>query len=181
MRFHELAVAGAWRIETDVLGDDRGPFYRAWCASEFGAHGLPDTLRQVSVSGNVRRGTLRGMHYRAIGDQEYKCVRCIRGAVYDVILDLRPESSTYLGWAAVHLTADRHTAVCIPPGCAHGFLTLADESDLLYMMSVAYRPHAESGVRWNDSAFGIAWPERPIVISTRDAFYPDYKDHGTAT
>lgn len=181
MRFHELSVVGAWRIDTDVLGDARGPFSRVWCAAEFGRRGLPASLSQASISGNVRRATLRGMHYRSATDDEYKLVRCIRGAVYDVVLDLRPESPTYLRWDSVQLSADNRTAICIPPGCAHGFLTLADESDLLYMMSVAYRPNAESGVRWDDPAFGIAWPEQPAVISPRDASYPDHDASGRPT
>lgn len=174
MRFHELSVVGAWRIDTDVLADERGAFCRVWCAAEFGGHGLPETISQASLSGNRRRGTLRGMHHRPAADGEYKLVRCIRGAVHDVILDLRPESPSYLRWDAVRLSADNHTAVCIPPGCAHGFLTLADDSDLLYMMSVAYRPNAESGVRWDDPAFAIEWPDHPTVIASRDASYPDY-------
>lgn len=181
MRFHELSVVGAWRIDTDVLGDARGPFSRIWCAAEFGQRGLPASLSQASISGNVRRATLRGMHYRSATDDEYKLVRCIRGAVYDVVLDLRPESPTYLHWDSVQLSAENRTAICIPPGCAHGFLTLSDESDLLYMMSVAYRPNAESGVRWDDPAFGIAWPEQPAVISPRDASYPDHDASGRPT
>lgn len=177
MRFHELSVVGAWRIDTDVLDDPRGSFCRAWCAGEFGEHGLPASISQASLSGNRRRGTLRGMHYRPTADGEYKLVRCIRGAVHDVILDLRPTSPTYLRWDAVRLTMENHTAVCIPPGCAHGFLTLADDSDLLYMMTVAYRPNAEIGVRWDDPAFGIGWPDRPAVIADRDASYADYVIH----
>ena len=174
MRFHELSVDGAWRIDTDAHEDTRGSFCRAWCSGEFGEHGLPASMSQANLSTNRYRGTLRGMHYRAVADGEYKLVRCIRGAVHDVVLDLRPQSPTYLRWDAVRLSAENRTAVCIPPGCAHGFLTLADDSELLYMMSVAYRPHAESGVRWDDPAFGIDWPHHPAVIASRDASYPDY-------
>jgi dTDP-4-dehydrorhamnose 3,5-epimerase len=179
MRFRELSVVGAWQIDTDVLDDSRGFFCRAWCAAEFAEHGLPGNISQASLSGNRRRGTLRGMHFRPAADGEYKMVRCIRGSVHDVILDLRPESPSYLRWDAVRLSADNHAAVCIPPGCAHGFLTLAEESDLLYMMSVPYRSNAESGVRWNDPAFRIDWPETPAVIAGRDASYPDYVFSGS--
>ncbi len=179
MRFHELSVGGAWRIDTDVHDDERGSFCRLWCSVEFGKHGLPDSMSQANLSTNRCRGTLRGMHYRAVADGEYKLVRCIRGAVHDVVLDLRPESPTYLRWDAVRLSAENRQAVCIPPGCAHGFLTLDDDSDLLYMMSVAYRPNAESGVRWDDRAFGIEWPDQPAMIASRDASYADYVAHGS--
>jgi dTDP-4-dehydrorhamnose 3,5-epimerase len=179
MRFHELSVFGAWRVDTDTLEDPRGFFCRAWCAAEFAEHGLPGTISQANLSGNRQRGTLRGLHFRPATDGEYKLVRCVRGAVYDVILDLRPESPTYLRWDSVRLSADNRTAVCIPPGCAHGFLTLADGSDLFYVMSAPYRPNAESGVRWNDPVFGIDWPETPAVIADRDASYPDYVVSGS--
>jgi len=174
MRFRELAVAGARLVETDLLGDGRGTFCRAWCAEEFLRAGLPGTVSQASLSGNRLRGTLRGVHFRPAEAAEYKLVRCIRGAVYDVVLDLRPGSPTYLAWDAVTLTADARNAVCIPPGCGHGFLTLEDDSELLYMMSAPYVAGAERGVRWNDPAFGIAWPNPPGVISDRDASYADF-------
>jgi len=174
MRFRELQVAGAMLVETDVLGDGRGPFCRVWCGDEFQRAGLPAGLSQASISGNVRKGTLRGMHYRPVADGEYKLVRCIRGSVHDVVLDLRPHSPTFLAWDALTLSAANRNALCIPPGCAHGFLTLEDDADLLYMMSVPYRPGAERGVRWNDPAFGIVWPAAPEVIADRDASYADY-------
>ncbi|MFM7242920.1 MAG: dTDP-4-dehydrorhamnose 3,5-epimerase family protein [Planctomycetaceae bacterium] len=174
MQFREMRVAGARLVETTAIGDDRGTFCRIWCAEEFLHAGLPATLSQASLSGNVRRGTLRGMHYRPADEGEYKLVRCIRGSVFDVVLDLRPDSPTWLRWDAVILSATDRNALCIPPGCAHGFLTLEDDTDLLYMMSVPYRPGAERGVRWNDPAFGILWPSTPDVIAARDASYPDH-------
>lgn len=174
MRFRELAVEGARLVESDVLGDDRGQFFRGWCGAEFQRAGLPQTLSQASISETIHRRTLRGMHYRPAVDAEYKLVRCIRGAVHDVVLDLRPASPTFMAWDAVALSAVNRKAICIPPGCAHGFLTLEDDCHLLYMMSVPYVPGAERGVRWNDPAFGISWPATPDVIAGRDAAYPDY-------
>lgn len=181
MQFRQLAVAGARLVETNAHTDDRGTFCRVWCTEEFHTVGFPAALSQASLSGNVRTGTLRGMHYRPADDGEYKLVRCVRGAIYDVVLDLRPDSPTLLSWDAVTLSAANRYALCIPPGCAHGFLTLEENSDLLYMMSAPYRPGAERGVRWNDPAFGIRWPSPPVVVSSRDASYADYPGPRPAT
>jgi dTDP-4-dehydrorhamnose 3,5-epimerase len=144
-------------------------------AREFAAHGLPAALVECNISYNARRGTLRGLHYQAAPHAQPKLVRCTAGAVLDVIVDLRPESPTFTRWAAVELTAANRLALFIPEGMAHGFETLADGTELLYQMSTPYRADAGRGVRWNDPAFGIAWPiDPPIVIAARDASYPDF-------
>ena len=129
-------------------------------------------LVQCSISFNSRKGTLRGMHFQAPPHTEAKLVRCTRGAIYDVVLDLRPSSQTYKDWVAITLTAENHSMAYVPEGCAHGFLTLSDEAEVFYQMSQFYEPEASHGVRWNDPAFGIIWPEKVEVISQRDAAYP---------
>ena len=177
MRFSELPIIGAWSIEPEPRVDNRGEFARTFCAEEFAQHGLAATMCQTSISTNLRRGTLRGMHFRPESDNEAKLVRCTQGKVCDVIVDVRPGSKSFKKWVAVELSAHSRNALYIPPGCAHGFITLMDNTELFYMMSAPYKDGSERGVRWNDPAFAIAWPLPPIVISDRDAQYPDYQPH----
>ena len=172
MKFSPLTIAGAWRVEPQPVADERGFFARTWCQQEFAAQGLETRLVQCSVSVSPRRGTLRGMHYQAPPHGEVKLVRCTRGAIYDVLVDLRPDSATLLAWEAVELTADNRHAVYIPPGVAHGFLTLVDDCEVYYQMSEFYHAEAARGARWNDPAFGIVWPQAVTTISERDSSYP---------
>jgi dTDP-4-dehydrorhamnose 3,5-epimerase len=172
MRFIDTTLEGAYTIEMQRLEDERGFFARSFCEEEFAAHGLPGTMSQGSVSFNLRRGTLRGMHFQAEPHAEEKLVRCTAGAAFDVIVDLRPGSRTYRGWFGVELTAENRTAVYVPKGFAHGFITLLDDTEILYMISVPYAAESGRGVRWNDPAIGVGWPLEPTVISARDAAYP---------
>ena len=174
MKFTELSIPGVWRIDVERKSDLRGSFARTFCAEEFQARGLLATACQASVSSNLIAGTLRGMHYREITDNEAKLVRCAQGRVFDVALDLRPHSPTYRKWEGVELSADEGNAIYIPPGCAHGFISLCDNAELLYMMSAPFREGAERGARWDDPSFGIRWPIAPAVISERDRTFPDF-------
>jgi len=171
MIFSESPLAGAYMVEMELLADERGFFARSYCALEFAAHGLPE-LRQCSVSYNARLGTLRGMHYQAAPGEEHKLVRCTAGAIYDVLVDIRASSPTYRRWFGAELTAGNRRSLFIPPGFAHGFVSLADDTEVYYMISVAHVPAASRGYRWNDPAFAIEWPLLPAVISARDAAYP---------
>lgn len=174
MIFYDTKVAGVVEIELELKSDDRGAFARCWCEREFGEHGLNAKLVQCSFSINPRRGTLRGMHYQTSPYQEAKLVRCTRGSLYDVAIDLRPLSATFMQWVGCKLTSENRRALYIPEGCAHGFLTLEDNTEVLYLISDFYSEAAARGVRWNDPAFNIAWPEDVSVISNRDREYPDY-------
>lgn len=174
MTFHETKIAGVFEIHLEPKFDGRGFFARVWCQKEFEAHGLNSRLVQCSVSVSTRRGTLRGLHYQAAPYAETKLVRCTRGAIYDVVVDLRPQSPTFKDWIAVVLTAKNRHMVYIPEGCAHGFLTLEDESEIFYQMSEFYDAESARGVRWDDPAFRIAWPEKVQVISERDRSYPNF-------
>jgi len=175
MKFRPLSIAGASVVEIEPHADERGLFARVYCRDEFSAAGLPTQFVQSSLSYNARRGTLRGMHFQRAPSREDKLVRCVRGAVHDVLLDLRPGSPSYLQHAAVTLDERNRAAVFIPHGVAHGFLTLADDSEVLYQMTDFYAPHLADGVRWNDPAFAIEWPDAgPLTISERDATYPDF-------
>lgn len=174
MIFVETRLRGAWTIDPERLEDERGFFARTWCRREVASHGLTPTLAQCSISFNRRRGTLRGMHYQAGPYAEAKLVRCTRGAVYDVIVDLRPGSRTFRQWLAVELTADNRRMLYVPEGMAHGFQTLEDETEVFYQISEFYRPGYARGVRWDDPAFGIRWPEGDRIISPRDRQYPDF-------
>lgn len=174
MRFERLPLAGAWIIDLERHEDERGSFARAFCEDEFAEHGLPIHYPQANLSTNRRSGTLRGMHLNVRAAWEAKLVRCVRGAVYDVIVDVREESSTRHGWTGVELSAENGRALFVPEGFAHGFVTLADETDVYYQMGAVFRPWAARGFRWDDPTFGITWPRIPAVISERDATYPDY-------
>jgi dTDP-4-dehydrorhamnose 3,5-epimerase len=174
MIFTETPIAGAYVVEVERMEDDRGFFARTWCQREFERHGLDPRLVQCSVSFNNRKGTLRGMHYQAEPHADAKLVRCTAGAVYDAIVDLRPGSKSFRQWFGIELTADNRRALFIPEGLAHGFLTLADTTEVFYQMSEFYAPECARGVRWDDPAFGIRWPAPIAVISPRDAAYPDF-------
>jgi dTDP-4-dehydrorhamnose 3,5-epimerase len=174
VKFTPTPLAGAWLIAVEPHEDERGSFARVWCAREFGAQGLDTRLVQASVSLNRRRGTLRGMHWQASPHEETKLVRCTRGAIYDVIIDLRTDSPTFTHHYAAELTADNRLALYVPPGLAHGFQTLADDTEVLYQMSAFHVPEAGRGVRWNDPAFGIRWPIAAPILNQRDATYPDF-------
>jgi dTDP-4-dehydrorhamnose 3,5-epimerase len=174
MIFERANLAGVVIVSPDRHTDERGFFARTWCGREFAAAGLPSTLAQCSVSWNERRYTLRGLHWEAEPQRESKLVRCTRGAIYDVVVDLRPESPSYLRHIGVELTADDHRAVFIPPGVAHGFLTLTDGTEVLYQMDSSYTAEAERGARWDDPAFAVDWPAAPAVISERDRSFPDF-------
>lgn len=171
------AVAGVFLVEQTRIVDERGWFARTYCAQELAAAGVDLTIAQCSVSLNRFTGTLRGMHYQADPYAEAKLVRCTRGAIYDVALDLRRDSLTYLRWTAAELTATNGRALLVPRGCAHGFQTLIDDTEVLYQISTPFQPDAGRGVRWDDPSVGIAWPDPPQsgrIMSERDASYPDY-------
>jgi dTDP-4-dehydrorhamnose 3,5-epimerase len=172
MIFTASPLAGAYIVDVSRLEDERGFFARSFCAEEFGAFGLATEMSQCSVSFNARRGTLRGLHFQAAPHDEEKLVRCTRGAIFDVIVDIRPDSQTYRRWFGTELTAANHRSLYIPKGFAHGFLSVTDETEVFYMISAAYVPGAARGLRWNDPAFDISWPFTPRVISARDAEFP---------
>jgi dTDP-4-dehydrorhamnose 3,5-epimerase len=174
MKLNELPLTGAYQIEIEAISDERGFFARTWCKETARLLGLDPHLEQCSISYNLRKGTLRGMHFQRDPYGEAKLVRCTRGAIYDVLLDLRPQSATFKNWVGVELSADNYQMVYIPPGLAHGFITLADDSEVFYQISQPYRPEASAGVRWNDPAFSIAWPMVPTVLSERDQSYPEF-------
>lgn len=155
--------------------DDRGFFARTWCEKELVAYGLNPRLVQCSISFNTHKGTLRGMHYQVPPFAEVKVVRCTRGTVYDVVVDLRPNSPTYRDWTALVLNSTNRRMMYIPEGCAHGFLTLEDQTEVFYQMSEFYDPESARGIRWNDPVFGINWPEKVEVISQRDNAYPNFE------
>ncbi len=172
MIFTESALPGAFLVDLELLADDRGFFARAYCPDQFAAQGLGTPLRQCSVSYNARKGTLRGLHYQTAPHEEHKLVRCTAGCIFDVIVDIRPPSRHYRRWFGTELSARNRRALFIPPGFAHGFLTLSDEAEVYYMISVPHAPEHARGFRWSDPAFGIEWPSDPSVISARDAAYP---------
>ena len=172
MTFTEAPLAGAYIVDVDRAADDRGFFARSFCAGEFAAHGLAADMSQCSVSFNARTGTLRGLHFQAAPHDEEKLVRCTAGAVFDVLVDIRPGSPTHRRWFGLELSAENHRALYVPKGFAHGFVTLADDSEVYYMISVPYAPGFARGLRWNDAQLGIRWPILPVIISARDALYP---------
>lgn len=174
MLFQETKIAGVFEIHIEPKPDERGFFARTWCRTEFREAGLNPQLAQCSISYNPQIGTLRGMHYQAIPHAEAKLVRCTRGAIFDVAIDLRRRSPTFQNWVGVILSAADRNMIYIPEGCAHGFLTLEEESEVFYQMSEFYCADSARGVRWNDPAFDIRWPAEPRLISERDRNYPDF-------
>ncbi len=175
MKFIETPVQGCFSIEADRYDDERGFFSKIWDVKEFAARGLSTDFAQFNLAYNHKAGTLRGMHLQHPPHAEVKLVRCTRGAVYDAIIDLRPESTTHLKWAGVELTADNYRTFYVPKGCAHGYITLVDGAEVAYQVSAPYTPQSAAGVRWNDPTFSIKWPLQPKVINPRDAAYPDYE------
>jgi len=173
MIFYETKLQGVFEIYLEPTPDERGFFARSWCQKEFNSHRLNPKVVQCNVSFNVRKGTLRGLHYQAHPYAETKVVRCTRGALYDVVVDLRPQSPTFKEWIAVVLTATNRCMVYVPEGCAHGFLTLEDETEVFYQMSELYHKELSYGVRWDDPAFQVVWPDAVAVISERDRAYPN--------
>ena len=174
MIFRETKLKGAFIIEPERLEDERGLFARTFCEEEFKAHGLNPRVVQCNISFSKRKGTLRGMHYQVAPYEEAKLVRCTRGAICDVIIDLRPDSPTFKQWIAVELTADNCRILYIPEGFAHGFQTLEDSTEIFYQMSEFYHPECARGVRWDDTAFNIKWPLIDPILSDRDKGYPDF-------
>jgi dTDP-4-dehydrorhamnose 3,5-epimerase len=174
MQFQPLSLSGVLQVDVEPVADARGAFARLHCEREFAAQGLAAHMVQTSVSFSRRRGTLRGMHWQRAPSREAKLVRCVRGSLLDVVIDLRPDSTTFLQHIAVELTAGTRRALYIPHGLAHGFQTLEDDVEVLYQMTDFYDPTLAAGVRWNDPAFGIAWPLPVSTIHERDAMYPDF-------
>lgn len=176
MKFQETKLSGAYIVDLNLLQDDRGFFARMFCREEFAQHGLVPDVMQGNMSWNKTKGTLRGMHYQHHPYQETKFIRCTRGAIYDVIIDLRKDSPTYEQWIGVELTAENRTALFVPKDFAHGFITLQDDTEVFYLVSQSYQPGAEGGIRWDDPRFNIEWPMQPSCVSPKDAAWPDYKD-----
>jgi dTDP-4-dehydrorhamnose 3,5-epimerase len=174
MIFTETKLPGVFIIEIEKREDERGFFARAWCKKEFEAHGLNLDWVQANLAFSKRRGTLRGLHYQIAPYEEAKLMRCIRGAIYDVIIDLRPESPTYKRWLGVELTADNHKMLYVPEGFAHGYQTLMDNTETFYQASQFYSPESERGLRYDDPAFAIEWPIDVQVISDKDKSWSDY-------
>jgi dTDP-4-dehydrorhamnose 3,5-epimerase len=172
MRFSPLSIEGAWLIEPELHADERGLFARTWCVRDFAERGLSASFVQGSVSFNEVAGTLRGLHYQAEPHPEIKLVRCTAGSIYDVVVDVRPESATYLRWQGEVLSAENRRALYIPQGLAHGFITLEDKSEVLYEISEFHHPECARGLRWNDPSIGVEWPREPTRMSARDAAYP---------
>ncbi len=172
--FTETRLKGAWIIEPEKLEDERGFFARTWCQREFTSRGLNPCLVQCSISFSPKKGTLRGMHFQIPPHEEAKLVRCTMGRIYDVIVDLRPDSPTFRRWIAAELTAENHKMLYAPEGFAHGFQTLADNTEVFYQMSEVYHAECARGVRWDDPAFCITWPADRRIISPRDAQHPDF-------
>ena len=174
MIWREMELAGAFVVESEPIEDERGWFARIYDEGELEQTGLATRFAQGSIAFNKERGTLRGLHSQAEPHAEAKLIRCVRGAVHDVIVDLRPASSTFKRWAAVELSAAGGELLYVPEGVAHGYLTLEDETETLYLISATYAPEAARGVRWDDPAFGIEWPHDPRVMSEKDKAWPDF-------
>jgi dTDP-4-dehydrorhamnose 3,5-epimerase len=174
MIFTETILKGAYIIEIKKLEDERGFFGRSWCANELNDFNLKAGIKQANVSLSKKKGTLRGMHYQNDPYQETKLVRCTRGAIFDVIIDLREDSPTYKQWIGVELTQDNYKMLYVPEDFAHGFVTLQDNCEVNYLVTQFYVPGAEAGIRWDDPQFNINWPVKPVVISEKDSNHPDY-------
>lgn len=176
MIFEPLPIAGAWRILLEPKGDGRGSFARAYCQREFATHGLPTAFPQMNTAWTRRAGTVRGLHYQLPPSAEDKLVRCTRGRLWDVMVDLRPGSPTGGHWFGEELSPEDGVQLFIPQGCAHGYQTLTDDADLLYLVSACYDPKLERGLRWNDSEVGIAWPLPVTEMSPRDQHLPGWRE-----
>ena len=175
MRFQKTKIDGALLVDLNRLGDGRGFFARTWCKEEFAAHGITCDILQANLSFSNHKGTLRGMHFQRGDGAEMKIVRCARGAIFDVALDLRKRSPSFGKWVGVELSSKNQRMLVVPEGCAHGFQTLEDDTEVFYMVSAAYRPECEGGVRWDDPMFRIKWPLAVSQISAKDAGHPDFR------
>lgn len=174
MKFTETNLKGAYVLEINKLKDERGFFGRSWCMNELKEYGLNTNIAQANTSFSRKKGTLRGMHYQNDPYQETKLIRCTRGSIYDVIIDLRPTSPTYKQWFGIELTQDNYKMLYVPEDFAHGFITLEDDTEVTYLVTEFYTPGAEAGIRWNDAQFNIKWPLDPKVISEKDKIHPDF-------
>jgi dTDP-4-dehydrorhamnose 3,5-epimerase len=172
MVFTETKLKGAFIINLTRLEDERGFFARTFCQNEFKEHGLNIQIAQANISYNKRRGTFRGMHMQLPPYEESKLIKCARGTIYDVIVDMRVSSDTYKQWIGVELTAENHQMLYVPEGFAHGFMTLKNDTEVTYQMNQFYAPASEKGFRWNDPAFGIVWPIQPIIMAEKDKNFP---------
>ncbi len=175
MIFTGTAVEGSFLLDLEPHRDERGFFARTFCAEEFRRHGLEPAVAQRSVSVSTRRGTLRGLHYQRAPYGEAKLVSCVRGGICDIVVDLRKDSPTFLAHVTAELTAANRRALYVPPGCAHGFQALEDDTEVHYQMSTPYVPEAQDGVRWDDPAFGLQWPIAGPFMSERDRSWPDFE------
>jgi dTDP-4-dehydrorhamnose 3,5-epimerase len=175
MKFHQTTLKDAMLIDLERRGDDRGFFARTFCVDEFAAQGLPTEFVQQNTSYSANKGTLRGMHFQTAPHGEDKLIRCLRGAIVDIIIDLRPDSPTYKKWEAFELDDVNKRQLLVPKGFGHGFQTVSDHVEVTYLVSAKYTPSAEGGVRWNDPAFGITWPLEPTDMSDKDRNWPDFK------
>jgi len=174
MKFKETKLKGAYIVEIKKEKDKRGFFARSFCRNEFESNGLNADFVQNNISSNSKKGTLRGMHYQVAPHEEVKLVSCLRGAIYDVIIDMRPSSSTYCRWVTIELTAENYRMLYIPVGFAHGFQTLKDNTVVFYQMSEFYHPKCARGVSWDDSMFSIKWPIKQLIISSKDKSYKSF-------
>ncbi len=173
MIFTETPIPGAYHIELQPHRDDRGFFARAWCEEEFAEHGLTLSFVQANLAQTHEAGTVRGLHYQTAPHEEAKCIRCLRGAIYDVIVDLRPDSPTYLQWHGQKVTAERRNAIYVSAGCAHGYQTLVEDTEVFYQVTAAYTPGVEKGIRYDEPTFDIEWPHVVTSVSEKDRSWPD--------
>ena len=174
MMMSPTIIDGVWLMEIEPHPDERGFFARTWCRQELAAHGLETEIAQESLSYNQSSGTLRGLHFQRTPHEEVKIIRCTRGSVFDVVVDLRADSPTYCKWVGIELSAENRRSVYLPRGMAHGFQTLADNTEIIYLISAFHAPEAAGGARHDDAAFGIAWPLAVSMISERDRNWPDF-------
>jgi len=168
MKFHKQDIDGVWLIETEPVVDNRGAFHRHFCVKEFAQTGIPLKIAQTNISANKKKHTLRGFHYQVAPHEEAKVLTCLRGSFCDVVVDLRPESKTFMQWKTFELNAVENFSLYVPAGCANGYLTLEDSTTILYYMSEFYSPESYTGFRYNDPAFNVEWPTEPVVISEKD-------------
>ncbi len=175
MKFTETSIAGAWLVSLEPRGDERGSFARSFCTAEFAAHGLETAFVQQNVSRSAKKGTLRGMHFQLGQHAEVKLIRCAMGAVYDVLMDIRPDSPTYGAWFGAELSGDNNVQMYAPAGVAHGFITLTNNVEVTYLNSSAYAPGQEGGLRYNDPAFNVVWPTAITVIAPKDETWADFQ------
>jgi dTDP-4-dehydrorhamnose 3,5-epimerase len=174
MHFRETPIAGSYVLEPQRIADARGFFARLWCVDELAKQGLSTVIKQTNIGVSTRKGTLRGLHFQRAPHAEVKLVRCPRGAIFDVIVDLRPESPTYRRWHGLELSESNHLAIYVPEGCAQGYLTLRDDTEIYYHTSEVFQPRSATGVRYDDPAFRIEWPARAEIMSDQDRSWPDW-------